>query len=1071
MICQQKQARSAISDVLGIGVLFLTLLALTACQTERTVSLEEAKQITATFDDSTFTPPPRTISDITEFLDKHATTGSEALKAMQVRADSEPPAGVSGPALGKFYLVRAEAARLLGRHRQGITDATKAIALKVPRPRPPLIVLQTIHEELGNYAEAAEFARRSLNHSGSSGESVFDNGLLSIALAYLGDFEGAAAACGRMQNKMPETYNWTSAWGPYAQAFGLIVEGQNHHIMGKHSDAEAKFRKAVTDIEDQIAGGYGENEPSYAGGTVGDKRRMLKAYALRLLASSLAGQGRLAEAEVAARDAVIGQLRHFGRYSGQTVEGLGALTEVLGEQGRYEEAATLARVTVEIYERMGAGRDSATLAVARQTLAEAYVGMGRWDEALNQFSLIKAGLEADLDTFQRRFASNLSWSVAWLETGRTDEAMTVAQLAYRHNQRLMGAKHYNTAASQGVLAMVLAKLGKHDEALAAFSQAVPTLLSRSRGSDGEATNQAARGKRVGMILESYIDLLSSIRGTAIEQTASIDAAAEAFRIADVARSRFVQQALGASSARAAAKDPALANLVRREQDTIKQISSLYGLLANILSAPTGQQDSQTIASLRVRIDDLRVARGALSEEIENGFPEYAQLINPKPMTIEQTRAILTTGEALISTYVGRERTYVWAVPRQGEASFAAVELGREDLSDEVYLLRGALEPNAATLGDIPEFDVESAYALYEQLLAPVEAGWKDATSLLVVGHGPLGFLPLSVLPTKSVTLEPESEPLFRRYNTVPWLARSHAVTMLPSVSSLKALRGLPAGRAARRAFAGFGDPWFNREQAAAAAAEQEQQVAALTTRGLTTRGLPVSLRAAPKTQDVDSAELADLPRLPDTADEVRSIAMALNADVTKSVFVGRNASETTVKQMDLSGIKVLAFATHGLVPGDLNGLLQPALALSSPKVVGGKDDGLLTMGEILALKLDADWVVLSACNTGSGQGAGAEAVSGLGRAFFYAGTRALLVSNWPVESTSAKALITDLFSRQAKDPSLDRAEALRQAMSGLIDGKGYVDPKSGKTVFSYAHPLFWAPFSLIGDGGGGEFGS
>ena len=260
-------------------------------------------------------------------------------------------------------------------------------------------------------------------------------------------------------------------------------------------------------------------------------------------------------------------------------------------------------------------------------------------------------------------------------------------------------------------------------------------------------------------------------------------------------------------------------------------------------------------------------------------------------------------------------------------------------------------------------------------------------------------------------------------------------------------------------------------QAAAAAAEQEQQVAALTTRGLTTRGLPVSLRAAPKTQDVDSAELADLPRLPDTADEVRAIAMALNADVTKSVFVGRNASETTVKQMDLSGIKVLAFATHGLVPGDLNGLLQPALALSSPKVVGGKDDGLLTMGEILALKLDADWVVLSACNTGSGQGAGAEAVSGLGRAFFYAGTRALLVSNWPVESTSAKALITDLFSRQAKDPSLDRAEALRQAMSGLIDGKGYVDPKSGKTVFSYAHPLFWAPFSLIGDGGGGEFGS
>ncbi|MCH7889817.1 MAG: CHAT domain-containing protein, partial [Proteobacteria bacterium] len=161
-----------------------------------------------------------------------------------------------------------------------------------------------------------------------------------------------------------------------------------------------------------------------------------------------------------------------------------------------------------------------------------------------------------------------------------------------------------------------------------------------------------------------------------------------------------------------------------------------------------------------------------------------------------------------------------------------------------------------------------------------------------------------------------------------------------------------------------------------------------------------------------------------------------------------------------------AFATHGLVPGDLNGLTQPALALSSPEVAGGGGDGLLTMGEILALKLDADWVVLSACNTASGAGAGAEAISGLGRAFFYAGTRALLVSNWPVETTSAKALTTDVFRRQAADPGLSRAEALRQAMLALIDGPGLVDGE-GRSVFSYAHPIFWAPFSLIGDGASG----
>jgi CHAT domain-containing protein len=148
----------------------------------------------------------------------------------------------------------------------------------------------------------------------------------------------------------------------------------------------------------------------------------------------------------------------------------------------------------------------------------------------------------------------------------------------------------------------------------------------------------------------------------------------------------------------------------------------------------------------------------------------------------------------------------------------------------------------------------------------------------------------------------------------------------------------------------------------------------------------------------------------------------------------------------------------------LSGLTQPALALSAPDVAGVEGDGLLTMEEILALKLDADWVVLSACNTGTGAGAGAEAASGLGRAFFYAGTRALLVTNWSVHSASARELVTDLFRRQAKDPKLTRGEALRQATMALADGKGFADD-SGKTLFSYGHPLFWAPYTIIGDGG------
>ena len=295
--------------------------------------------------------------------------------------------------------------------------------------------------------------------------------------------------------------------------------------------------------------------------------------------------------------------------------------------------------------------------------------------------------------------------------------------------------------------------------------------------------------------------------------------------------------------------------------------------------------------------------------------------------------------------------------------------------------------------------------------------------------------------------------------------------MVPSSASLRTLRHLPPGKPSRSELIAFGDPVFSAEQeqaeekAGAKADENAEPVPAkLADAGNVMRGLSLKRRSSPKLEGVDRAELAMLPRLPDTADELKSIALALQADPAKTLNLGKQANEHVVKTVDLSGFKVLAFATHGLVPGELDGLTQPALALSAPDVAGVDGDGLLTMEEILALKLDADWVVLSACNTGAGLGEGAEAASGLGRAFFYAGTRAILVTNWSVHSQSAKELVSDLFKRQADDPKLTRAEALRQAMNALMDGPGYVG-SDGKTEFAYAHPLFWAPYTIIGDGG------
>ncbi len=221
-------------------------------------------------------------------------------------------------------------------------------------------------------------------------------------------------------------------------------------------------------------------------------------------------------------------------------------------------------------------------------------------------------------------------------------------------------------------------------------------------------------------------------------------------------------------------------------------------------------------------------------------------------------------------------------------------------------------------------------------------------------------------------------------------------------------------------------------------------------------------RSVARLRNFDSADFSNLKRLPDTAAELRAVAAALKADEVASLHLGRNANEEVVKSTDLSKFRVIAFSTHGLVPGDLNGLTQPALALSAPSVANVSGDGLLTMEEILPLKLDADWVLLSACNTGSGATADGEAATGLGRAFFYAGSRALLVTNWPVESVSARILVSEIFNLQAADPDLGRSKALQQAMLSAIDGPGHME--DGVEVYSYAHPMFWGPYSLIGDG-------
>ena len=1037
-----------------------------ACQPQQRASLsvEQAKQITTEFKGQSFVPPPRTITDITAVLDQY-TPEAAKIAATRAAADRQPPPDLSGLAAARFYYDRALAARELGRLPQQLADIRRAAEFAPSGTDEASVIrqmLQITERASGNLGKAIQLAEEIARTQPSTtrGLNIVTFTLLaeySLARGTLDDSDRWLAQARQLYGELegvPRTQFVRPAWRFFigrSEADLLLARGHA-------AEAEARLRAALADL-DQALATY--DRWPIVGRSQVPRETILAARdgSIAKLARALREQGRSVEAEAEGRRVLTNLLGRVGRYNIQTATALIELTHTIRDQGRVAESEQLARAAIDILVTIDA-RGSWTLAEAREALASALVAQARWKEALDDDTAMMRELGDDPFSQQHFGGGNLDWAMALIETGRGREAIAMTERVRDSRRKMMGESHYATAEARAVRAMAVAAAGDPGAALPEFRGALPTLLSGAPRSAEESTT--AKAQRLHWILDGYIRLLVTIRNSPAEAAAGIDATVEAFRLADAARGQGVQRALAAASARATIADPGLADLARREQDAREQLAALEGVLANALSTPADQQDPRAVETLRGSIDQLREARVTLSHEIGQRFPDYAQLINPQPATIDETRRALKPGEALLAMYVGADATFVWAVPRQGAVAFAKAPLGAKPLADAVRELRRALDPQQPqTLSDIPVFDVALANRLYDALLRPVEPGWQGASSLIVVADGALAQLPLGVLVTASKPLAAarSGEALFAPYKEVAFLARRIALVQLPSVAALSSLRGLPVVVGDRKPFVGFGDPWFSPQQATQVADRAAGETAM---RG----GGRIRFRSASATAVLDSADLAKLPRLPDTADEVREIARALKADPDKDVFVGPAANEHVVKTMPLADRRVIAFATHGLVPGELNGLAEPALALSAPQVARVDGDGLLSMGEVLSLKLNADWVVLSACNTAAGDGAGAEAVSGLGRAFFYAGARALLVSNWPVETTSARALTTDLFRRQAANPALSRAEALRQAELALIDSDGLIDPETHKVAFSYAHPIFWAPFSLVGDGGG-----
>jgi CHAT domain-containing protein len=1016
----------------------LVLIILWPACTEKKMTLEEAKQVTVSMSGEAFVPPPRRIDDILAILDHPGEFDSEITKKHRAIADASPPSTNNARTLYLFYVKRGQAAMQISRLTQALADLRMALYIsQTVNITDPYVYnrLGIIELYCGNFRRGIELLEHSLKIEKRC--STYD--FLVEAYTLIGDLQTAEI----IKNEGVNFCNRSKA-GIWKGIHTDIMRATVLEANGNLKEAERHWRRRLKNAA------YVKTQfPKHL--IIGRTQ----------LANNLIKQNRLLEAERELRMATKAAIALFGKDS----EGTGSRIQYLGialqKQGRLQDAQKLLKAGLRLLHDSGLSRDSYIGSYGRIVYGNILVDQGNYSEAVAIYESAKEALAENQYLFEKIFARNPNLMLCLLKTGRIKEALHLISGAYHVYRNNFGKDYYMTAEILGLRGMAYFTENEIEQAAKDFSKSIPALLAANINATGDYSTR----QRFKQIIDTYIDLLSKIHGSHLEKELKLNASAEAFRLVDAVRGQSVQSALGASGARVAIGNAELADLVRKEQDTYQQINALQSIICDTLATPEDQQDPAAIANLTAKLDILSKAHKSLLIEIKKLFPKYSNFTNPQPATIAMVKKHLQPTEALISIYSTDDHCYVWCIPSDGETKFSKSNMGKKEINQIVKQLRKALSPEPETLGDIPEFDLQLANEFFNQLLKPVEAGWKEAKYLIVVAHGFLGQLPFAILPTSAVNLQ-ENEVLFDSYRNVPWLIRKVSITRQPSVSSFVTLRSLPEGDPRRKSFAGFGDPFFNKAQLAEAQKIQTIKTPAVTApqKHLQVRGIRITDTGNLDSEAITSSHLGMLNRLPDTSDEILSIANALDADPEKDVFLGKRASEQKIKTIDLSDRRVIAFATHALIPGDLDGLSQPALAFCSPEVTGENEDGLLTLGEILTLKLNADWVMLSACNTGAADGTGAEAVSGLGRAFFYAGTRAILASMWSVETTSAKKLTTGIFKYQKEDKSISRARAHQKSMIALIDSPGFIDSKTGKIVASYAHPFFWAPFIVVGDG-------
>lgn len=797
-----------------------------------------------------------------------------------------------------------------------------------------------------------------------------------------------------------------------------------------------------------------------------------EAYQLKKIAVEYVGRGRLKEAILIEERILNIRMSVFSADDPEIAKSLHDIAYLLTETGEEGKAEGLYQRALDI-ERSRLGPSSPIIGVTASNLAFVKLKLGKLSEAKSMFELALPVLRNGRHVIGLASALN---NLAVMERDKA-KARSYFEEAVRLFEKSNAIQTWNGLSALSSAGNFLAEQGDWRGARRYLERAVAGYIEVERV-DANSFSDKAQLARI-----NTVSVYKSMFGNLIDAIAEVDGFSDSsfdttFELAQWASTSEASRSFSLLSARIIAPNSELSAIVRRRQDlTFEWRRQRQAELMELESV--GKVSSESLQKSLKLGSELE----KLTKRLRSDYIESVALSRPEPLSAPEVRSFLNDNEALILlTDIYSADGYVslatWVIT-QKEKRWRRLKLKSDDFAELVDALRCGLDGDGAwgggdtrcptifkgkyTREDIVlrrplPFDAKRAHELYLQTFGQFE-GLLRSKELIIVSSGRIADIPPHVLVSVKPAKNPEA---FSDYRNIAWLARQHAITVLPSAASIK-IRGKKRPSRASKPYLGIGnpllegsDPSYSQLKRAAAertsCAAKGERLATRSDRGRTYRSRGVRSGMASGVADV--GELRAASPLPETADELCFVARVLGA-LDEDVLLGMRATEKTLSNMNQAGklgdYRVIHFATHGALAGEVAGINEPGLLLTPPVRGTQEDDGFLSASDVTLLKLNADWVILSACNTAVGAGDGSEGLSGLARAFFYAGARALLVSHWYVDSQATVLLVTRTI-REMETEKVSRAEAFRRAMMSLVS--------EGEE--RHAHPAAWAPFVVVG---------